>query len=88
MNSAVPADLLGQVSADRMAATVATLAGDGFAGRRVGSVGGAAARAWLVEQLAFLGASVTTDEFPVRSVPQVYAVPAAMWGGGDTPSCR
>lgn len=52
MSSALLADLLGQVSADRMTATVAALAGDGFAGRRVGSAGGAAARAWLVDQLA------------------------------------
>ncbi|WP_328851286.1 M28 family metallopeptidase [Micromonospora globbae] len=84
MSSALLADLLGQVSADRMTATVAALAGDGFAGRRVGSAGGAAARAWLVDQLASLGASLTTDAFPVRSVPQVYAGPAAMWGGDDT----
>ncbi|MGW4498248.1 M28 family peptidase [Micromonospora sp. NPDC004336] len=84
MTSALPADLLGQISADRMAATVATLAGDDFAGRRVGSAGGAAARAWLVERLTRHGASVTTEEFPVRSVPQVYAVPATTWGGGGT----
>ncbi|MEV4518022.1 hypothetical protein AB0K00_54830, partial [Dactylosporangium sp. NPDC049525] len=38
------AALLEAVSGERMAATVATLAGAPFSGRRVGSAGGAAAR--------------------------------------------
>ncbi|MET8835406.1 M28 family peptidase [Micromonospora sp. NPDC004540] len=74
------ADLLEQVSADRMTATIATLASDPLAGRRVGSTGGAAARAWLVDQLTALGADVRTEEFPVRAVPQVYEAPTVTWG--------
>ncbi|SCL50419.1 M28 family metallopeptidase [Micromonospora chersina] len=74
------ADLLEQVSADRMVATIAVLASDPLAGRRVGSRGGAAARAWLVDQLTALGAGVRTEEFPVRAVPQVYEAPTVTWG--------
>ncbi|WNM37973.1 M28 family peptidase [Micromonospora halotolerans] len=74
--------LLEQVSADRMLATIATLASDPLAGRRVGSTGGAAARAWLVDQLTALGADVRTEEFPVRAVPQVYEAPAVTWSDG------
>ncbi|MET8912390.1 M28 family peptidase [Micromonospora sp. NPDC004551] len=76
------ADLLKQVSAGRMTATIATLASDPLAGRRVGSTGGAAARAWLVDQLTALGADVRTEQFPVRAVPQVYAAPTVTWGDG------
>ncbi|MFJ8579339.1 M28 family metallopeptidase [Micromonospora sp. NPDC093277] len=74
------ADLLAQVSADRMTATVATLACDPMAGRRVGSTGGAVARAWLVDKLTALGADVHTEDFQVRAVPQVYQAPAVTWG--------
>ncbi|WP_204341961.1 M28 family peptidase [Micromonospora terminaliae] len=74
------AELLEQVSADRMVATIATLASDPLAGRRVGSTGGAVARAWLVDQLTALGADVCTEEFPVRAVPQVYEAPTVTWG--------
>ncbi|MER7333947.1 MULTISPECIES: M28 family peptidase [unclassified Micromonospora] len=74
------AGLLDQVSAERMTATIATLASDRMAGRRVGSTGGAAARAWLVDQLTALGADVRTEEFPVRAVPQVYEAPTVTWG--------
>ncbi|PWR12629.1 hypothetical protein DKT69_23460 [Micromonospora sicca] len=77
------ADLLEQVSADRMVATIATLASDPLAGRRVGSTGGAAARAWLLDQLTALGADVRTEEFPVRAVPQVYEAPTVTWGDRD-----
>ncbi|MGW9193571.1 M28 family metallopeptidase [Micromonospora chersina] len=73
-------DLLEQVSADRMTATITTLASGPLAGRRVGSTGGAAARAWLVDQLTALGADVRTEEFPVRAVPQVYEAPTVTWG--------
>ncbi|MEV5630947.1 M28 family metallopeptidase [Micromonospora tulbaghiae] len=73
-------ELLGDVSADRMTATVATLASDPLAGRRVGSAGGAAARAWLVDQLTDLGAAVRVEDFPVRGVPQVYEAPTVTWG--------
>ncbi|MFI7426770.1 M28 family metallopeptidase [Micromonospora sp. NPDC049836] len=76
------ADLLDQVSADRMAATIAILASDPLAGRRVGSAGGAAARAWLVDQLTALGGEVRTEDFPVRAVPQVYEAPRVTWADG------
>ncbi|MEU4479000.1 hypothetical protein AB0F68_13160 [Micromonospora sp. NPDC023966] len=74
------AGLLDQVSTDRMTATIATLASDPLAGRRVGSPGGAAARAWLADQLTALDAEVRTEDFPVRGVPQVYEAPAVTWG--------
>ncbi|MCZ7373266.1 M28 family metallopeptidase [Micromonospora sp. WMMC250] len=76
--------ILPQVSAERMAATVSALAADDFTGRRVGTAGGAAARAWLVAHLANLGATVDTDDFPVRNVPELYAAPTVVWGKGDT----
>ncbi|MFI6263209.1 M28 family metallopeptidase [Micromonospora sp. NPDC051006] len=63
-----------------MAATVNTLASDEFTGRRVGSAGGAAARAWLVDQLAAVGATVNSDDFAVRAVPDVDAAPTVTWG--------
>ena len=53
--------------------------------------GGAAARAWLVDHLAALGATVETVDFPVRAVPDVYAAPTVVWGDGrrlDTPGLR
>lgn len=74
--------ILTTVSARRMAATVTTLASDDFAGRRVGTGGGAAARAWLVDHLAALGATVEKGDFPVRAVPDVYAAPTVVWGEG------
>ncbi|GLH95384.1 M28 family metallopeptidase [Phytohabitans aurantiacus] len=76
--------LLDMVSGDRMAGTVARLAGEDFTGRRVGSAGGAAARAWLARRLADLGAAVTTEPFPVPSVPEVYAQPTVRWYDGTT----
>ncbi|MEV0158199.1 M28 family peptidase [Micromonospora sp. NPDC050686] len=79
------ADLLEQVSAERMTATIATLASDPMAGRRAGSAGGAAARAWLVDQLTALGVDVRTEEFPVRAVPQVYEAPTVTWGDRSGP---
>ncbi|MEV4465164.1 M28 family peptidase [Micromonospora echinofusca] len=80
-------DLLDQVNADRITATIAILASDPLAGRRVGSAGGAAARAWLVDQLTALGAEVRTENFPVRAVPQVYEAPRVTWGdeNGSSP---
>lgn len=80
------AGLLDAVRGERMAATVATLAGAPFAGRRVGSAGGAAARAWLAQRLADLGATVTLEPFAVRFVPEVYTTPDVRWhdGGGTT----
>ncbi|MEV4536525.1 M28 family peptidase [Asanoa sp. NPDC049518] len=72
-------ELLAGVSGGRMAATVATLADAPFTGRRVGTSGGAAARAWLADRLVAAGGTVTTDAFPVRAVPDVYAAPTARW---------
>jgi aminopeptidase YwaD len=74
--------LLASVSAPRMAATVTALASDALAGRRVGTAGGAAARAWLAEQLGGLGAAVEPVAFAVRSVPQVDAAPRVRWHDG------
>ncbi|SDY80028.1 Peptidase family M28 [Asanoa ishikariensis] len=74
--------LLAEVSGERMGATVATLAGDAFAGRRVGTLGGAAARAWLSRHLQGIGATVATETFSVRAVPEIYAVPTAEWNDG------
>lgn len=71
-----------QVSAKRMAATVASLSGATFAGRRVGSPGGAAARAWLGHRLEDAGAAVSFDPFAVRYVPDVYAPPDVRWHDG------
>ncbi|MEV0136262.1 M28 family peptidase [Dactylosporangium sp. NPDC050688] len=82
--AAVLGPLLGAVSGERMAATVATLAAEPFAGRRVGSAGGAAARAWLARHLADLGAAVTVEPFTVRFVPEVYAAPDVRWHDGTT----
>jgi hypothetical protein len=76
--------LLDAVSGERMAATVGTLAGGPFTGRRVGSAGGAAARAWLAQHLADLGATVTLAAFAVRFVPEVYTTPTVLWHDGST----
>jgi hypothetical protein len=80
------ADRLGsalrRVSGERMAATVAALAGEAFAGRRVGSAGGAAARAWLAQRLDAAGAAVTVEAFAVPRVPEVYALSAVAWSAG------
>ncbi|WP_327010721.1 M28 family metallopeptidase [Dactylosporangium sp. NBC_01737] len=76
--------LLDAVSGERMAATVAALAGAPFTGRRVGSAGGAAARAWLAQHLADLGATVTLEPFAVRFVPEVYTTPDVQWYDGGT----
>ncbi|MEV6929170.1 hypothetical protein AB0M46_32420 [Dactylosporangium sp. NPDC051485] len=58
---------------------MAALAGDAFAGRRVGSAGGAAARAWLTQQLDDAGATVTFEAFTVPHAPERGLHPA---GGG------
>ncbi len=55
---------------------VTRLAGDEFAGRRVGSPGGRAAAQWLAEQLRAAGATVALDRFAVTgAVREVYATP-------------
>ena len=76
--------VLAAVSERRMAATVATLAGDGFAGRRVGTPGNAAARSWLAERLAAVGVEPSVEEFAVWSVPELYAAPRVRWHDGRT----
>ncbi|MGI5175332.1 M28 family metallopeptidase [Dactylosporangium sp. CA-152071] len=75
-------ELLEAVSGERMTATVATLADGPFAGRRVGTAGGAAARAWLAQHLDDLGAAVTFEPFTVPHVPEVYTVPTVQWHDG------
>ncbi|GIM91978.1 M28 family metallopeptidase [Paractinoplanes toevensis] len=72
-------ELLAAVDGQRMTATVAALAGESFAGRRTGSAGGAAARAWLGRRLAELGAEVRFDGFTAHSVPETYAAPEVCW---------
>jgi aminopeptidase YwaD len=60
----------------RMQQVVTRLAGDEFAGRRVGSRGGRAAAQWLAEQLRAAGSTVVMDEFAVTgAVREVYATP-------------
>ncbi|MEU4421655.1 M28 family peptidase [Actinoplanes sp. NPDC024001] len=71
--------LLARASAERMSATVATLAGEAFAGRRVGSPGAAAARDWLAGHLTGTGARVTAEPFAVRQVSEVYRSPMVTW---------
>lgn len=61
--------------------TVAELAADRFSGRRVGTPGGRAAAAWLAEQLRAIGAEVTTDEFRVAGVRELYRTPELSWNG-------
>lgn len=75
---------LAAVSPLRMATTVATLAGNSFAGRRVGTTGNAAAQSWLAEQLTCLGVEPWEEEFAVRSVPELYRAPQVRWHDGHT----
>ncbi|GIG90676.1 M28 family metallopeptidase [Plantactinospora endophytica] len=73
---------LAGVSADRLTSSVTMLAGDAFAGRRVGTPGNDAARGWLAARLADSGTAVHTDPFPVRAVPDIHAAPTARFGTG------
>ncbi|MCP2323273.1 hypothetical protein HDA40_001780 [Hamadaea flava] len=59
---------------DRLTNTVVQLAADEFTGRRVGTSGSAAARAWLATQLHAAGARVSTSEFSAKA-RDVYATP-------------
>ncbi|MEV4188172.1 M28 family peptidase, partial [Streptosporangium canum] len=77
------ATALEQVNAQRMLASVAELASDGYAGRRVGTPGGQAAAAWLAERLRELGASVQFDPFGVSSVRELYRTPMLQWSDGE-----
>ncbi|MEV4512418.1 M28 family peptidase, partial [Dactylosporangium sp. NPDC049525] len=45
--------------------------------------GGAAARAWLAQRLADLGATITTAPFTVRFVPEIYTTPDVQWHDGN-----
>ncbi|MEV7231079.1 M28 family peptidase [Polymorphospora sp. NPDC051019] len=74
--------VLAQISARRMTTTVNCLADKRFAGRRAGTPGGAAARAWLAGQLAELGATVAVAPFDAPRVPEVYAAPQVRWNDG------
>ncbi|WP_231510167.1 M28 family metallopeptidase [Streptosporangium roseum] len=74
---------LQQVSAQRMLASVAELASDGYAGRRVGTPGGQAAATWLAERLRELGADVQLDPFGVSSVRELYGTPVLQWSDGE-----
>ncbi|RSM53504.1 aminopeptidase [Amycolatopsis sp. WAC 01376] len=73
------------VSGSRLTSTVAALADDRFAGRRVGTPGGRAAGRWLAGQLRTIGASVTTDEFPVAGVRELYRTPEFSWSADSAP---
>ncbi|MEV0714296.1 M28 family peptidase [Asanoa sp. NPDC050611] len=75
---------LAGISGERMAATVTTLAGAPFTGRRVGTAGGAAARAWLADLLVEAGGTLATSAFPVPAIPDVYAAPTVRWSDGRT----
>ncbi len=70
---------LEQVSAQRMLACVEHLAGEAYAGRRVGTPGGRAAASWLAEQLSGLGAQVRLDAFDVAEVRELYRTPVLSW---------
>ncbi|MGV9775399.1 M28 family metallopeptidase [Streptosporangium sp. NPDC003464] len=74
--------LVEAVSATRMHATVRELAGDHYAGRRVGTPGGRAAATWLAERLGELGAETELSGFDVASVRELYATPLLEWSTG------
>ena len=65
----------------RLIATVVELAADTYTGRRVGTPGGRAAAGWLADQLTELGATVTTQDFPVHGVRELSATPVLTWAG-------
>lgn len=84
------ADILAAVSVDRMKTTVGILAQPSFAGRRVASAGGQAARSWLVEALRDLGADVDidVDEFDVPGYPAPAANLYADWPRASKSSAK
>src|SRR5690242_19396927 len=67
----------------RLQVIVTELAADTYQGRRVGTPGGRAAAAWLARQLTDLGATVTTETFPVLAVRDLYGTPTVRWRGLD-----
>lgn len=76
------ARLVEAVSATRMQATVHELAGDRYAGRRVGTPGGHAAATWLAERLGELDAETELSGFDVANVRELYATPVLEWSTG------
>lgn len=74
--------LVDRLGSSRMLATVRELADERFAGRRVGTAGGAAASAWLADRLRELGARVVLDDFDVPAVREVYRTPVLEWDDG------
>lgn len=81
-----PVSLSGGTGPDRrrMRATVERLAGEEFAGRRVGTSGGRAAASWLAVLLRDMGAKVRFDEFSVAGVVrEVHGTPRMSLGGAE-----
>ncbi|MET0134674.1 MAG: M28 family peptidase [Kibdelosporangium sp.] len=70
------------VSSTRLLKVVEVLAGQQFAGRRVGTSGGSAAGVWLADQLRVIGAVVASDQFPVHGVRELYRTPELEWDDG------
>src|SRR5690606_32945266 len=71
----------------RMLDVVRRLAGEDFAGRRVGSIGGRAAALWLADQMTAAGAHVMLDEFTVDGVVrEVHATPQLVIVADDGPA--
>lgn len=64
-----------RIEPERLVEIVRGLAGDEYAGRRVGTPGGEAAAAWLAERLRDIGAIVTTEQFPVTGVRELQTTP-------------
>ncbi|MGY0231167.1 M28 family metallopeptidase [Longispora urticae] len=73
----------GTTPTDRLTAVVRALASPGYTGRRVGTPGGRAAAGYLADRLRELGATVTTDGFPVAAVRDLYATPTVDWTDGE-----
>ncbi|AIG74355.1 aminopeptidase-like protein [Amycolatopsis japonica] len=71
------------VSAARLERVISALTENRFAGRRVGTPGGHAAGLWLAARLREIGASVTTDEFDVHDVRELYRTPQLAWRHGS-----
>ncbi|MEV6523225.1 M28 family peptidase [Longispora sp. NPDC051575] len=69
----------GTTPTDRLTAVVRALASPEYAGRRVGTPGGRAAAGYLAGRLRELGATVTSDGFPVAAVRELYATPTMDW---------
>lgn len=73
---------------DRLTATVAELAGDRYAGRRVGTPGGRAAAEWLAARLRDIGADVDFEDFPVSGVRDLHGAPVLRWDDGGSSGTR